>query len=100
MLEEAAEHRADADVLAQALDAGHERADRAHDEVDLGARLRRLVELLDDVGSVRLFTLILMRARLPASAAAATARICSTSRFRRLNGATRILRNCCGRPKP
>ena len=50
MLEEAAEHRAHADVLAQALDARHEGADRPHDQVDLGACLRGPVELLDDVG--------------------------------------------------
>ena len=44
-------------------------------------------------GSVRLLTLIRIRACSPASAAAATARMCSTSSLRRLNGATRILRN-------
>ena len=37
-----------------------------------------------------------MRACSPAAAAAATARMRSTSSRRRLNGATRILRNACG----
>ena len=48
VLEEAAEDRAHADPVAQALDAGAQHADRAHDQVDLGARLRGAVELLDD----------------------------------------------------
>src|SRR6185437_8040973 len=42
-------------------------------------------------GSVRLFTLMRIRACSPAAAAAATARTCSTSRARRLNGATSSL---------
>ena len=49
VLEEAAEDRAHADPLAEPLDARPEHADRADDQVDLGARLRGLVELLDDL---------------------------------------------------
>ena len=54
MLEEAAEDRAHADPLAQPLDARAEHADRPDDQVDLRARLRGAVELLDDrrVGEV------------------------------------------------
>ncbi len=50
VLEEPSEHRADADRLAQARHARNERADRAHDDVDLDAGLRGAVELLDHLG--------------------------------------------------
>src|SRR5262249_49633997 len=49
VLQEAAEDRTDADVLAQPFDAGDEGADRAHDEIDLRPRLGRAVQLVDDV---------------------------------------------------
>ena len=78
VLEEAAEHRADADVLAQARDAGDERADRAHDQVDLArppARPGRAPRRSS--GRVRLLTLIRMRACLPAAAAASRPRGCA-----------------------
>src|SRR5689334_22675514 len=50
VLQEAAEHGAHADRLADAGESGDERADGADDEVDLGAGLRCAVELLDNVG--------------------------------------------------
>ena len=52
------------------------------------------------VWSVSAFVFSRMRACWPSEAALATARISSTSRRRRLNGATRSLRNACGRPNP
>src|SRR6185312_5333034 len=54
VFEPAAQHAADADVLGQALDAGAQSAHRARDDVDLGARPRRVVERVDhlDVGEV------------------------------------------------
>ena len=48
VLEEATEDAADADRLGQPGDAGPQGADRAGDDVDLGAGLRGRVELLDD----------------------------------------------------
>lgn len=50
--------------------------------------------------SVSALTLMTMREGSPASAAAAHERISSLSRLRRLNGATRILRNLRGCPNP
>src|ERR1041384_7207499 len=47
VLEEAPDDRDDADVLAQPLDPGLERADAAHVELDRHARLRSLVERAD-----------------------------------------------------
>ena len=47
MLEEAAEHADDADVLRQAGHARAQAADAAHDEIDLHAGLRGLVQRLD-----------------------------------------------------
>ena len=47
VLEEAAEHAAHADALAQAGDAGPQRADAADDQVDARAGLRGRVELVD-----------------------------------------------------
>ena len=49
VLEEASDDRADVDVLREPLDAGTERARRAGDDVDLRARPRRCVELVDDL---------------------------------------------------
>src|SRR5699024_9070326 len=48
VLEEAAEDRADADVLAQPRDPGAQRADAADDDVDLDPRLARPVQRVDD----------------------------------------------------
>ena len=48
MLEEAPEDRAHADILGDSWDAGPERADAAHDQVDLDPGVRGLVERLDD----------------------------------------------------
>ena len=47
VLEVAAQDRAHADPLGQPRHAGPQAADAAHDQVDLGARLRRLVERVD-----------------------------------------------------
>src|SRR5690606_37214825 len=47
VLEEASYDRAHTDVLGQAGNAGAQRAHPAHDQVELHARLARLVELLD-----------------------------------------------------
>ena len=43
----AADDAADADVLAQALDAGHEAAGAAHDQVDAHPRLRGRIQVVD-----------------------------------------------------
>ncbi len=48
MLQEAPDERAHADVFRQPRHAGPERAHAAHDQVDLDARARGLVELVDD----------------------------------------------------
>ena len=48
VFQEPAHDAADADVLAETLDAGPQRADAAHHQIDLHAGLRRLVERLDD----------------------------------------------------
>jgi hypothetical protein len=50
------------------LDAGAQRADAAHDQVDLHAGLRRFVKRIDDSGSSSEFILAMMRERLPALA--------------------------------
>src|SRR6266446_5882334 len=50
VLEETAEHAAHPDVLAHPRNAGAERADAAHDEVDTCAGLRRGVERIDHLG--------------------------------------------------
>ena len=50
VLEVAADDRAHRDVLGQAGHAGAQAADAAHDEIDLGARRRRRVELVDHLG--------------------------------------------------
>src|SRR5437763_4817874 len=47
VLEEAADHRRDADVLAHTRDAGPKRADASHVQVDLHAGPRGLVQRLD-----------------------------------------------------
>src|SRR2546421_12505971 len=47
VLEEAPDDRAHADVVRQSLDARAQRADAAHDEIDLHAGARSCVELLD-----------------------------------------------------
>ena len=49
VLEEAADDRADVDVLGDALDPGPERARRARDDLDRRPRVRRRVELVDDL---------------------------------------------------
>ena len=49
MLEEAADDRAHADVLRHARHSRPQRADAAHDEVDLHAGARRVVQRLDDL---------------------------------------------------
>ena len=50
VLEVAADERAHADRLRQPGEAGSQAADAAHDQVDLGAGLRRLVQRVDHVG--------------------------------------------------
>jgi hypothetical protein len=50
VFEEAADDRAHADVLRQARHAGTQRADAAHDQVDLDAGLAGFIQGLDDLG--------------------------------------------------
>src|SRR5262249_3761647 len=50
VLEEAADDRPDADPLREARNAWAETAHAAHDEVDLGAGLRRVVQRVDHLG--------------------------------------------------
>ena len=52
MLQKSSDDRPDADILRQPFDAGPQDADPADDQVDLDARLRRRVKLVDqlDVG--------------------------------------------------
>ena len=52
------------------------------------------------VGSTSAFSFRRIRAVFPSAAAAATSRMCSTSRARIVNGATSSFRKRCGRPKP
>ena len=96
VLEEAAEHGAHADVLAQPRRRpGRSVQTRAHDEVDLRAGLRGAVELLDrSSGSVRLLHLdpdprVLARRRGGGDRRGSARSAAS----RRLNGATSSLRN-------
>src|SRR6188472_2331050 len=49
VFEEASEDAANGDALAQALHAGPQRADAAHDEIDRDPGLRRLVQRVDDL---------------------------------------------------
>ena len=99
VLEEAADDRADVDVLGQAFDPGAEGARRAGDDVDL-ARPGRFVQLLDDLRVDEVVELEPDARVLPVGGRGGDARISSTSPLRRVNGATSSLRNFCGPPEP
>ena len=88
------------DVLGEPLQPRPQSADGAGDELDRRARLGRPVERLDHGHVGQVVDLDANPGGLPLAAASATWRIRSISPERRLNGATRILRNRCGRPNP
>src|ERR1044071_3874741 len=87
VLEEAPEHRAHANALAEAFDPGAQRGDRAGDDVDVGACLRRAVELLHH-GCVGEVVELDPDARLLARRDASATRWMCSSCLRSVNGAT------------